>query len=246
MREITELIETQNKVNVKELASIFNVSEKTIRLDLNKLEKTGVLFRTHGGAIKRSFVLDDQLFGGVKKYEQHIKQKQEIAQKALSLIKENYTICLDSGSTTFEIAKLLGDFPVSVITHDLNIITELARKENVELLIVGGLLSKNDMIIFSEESAKFIHKQTANIAFIGTSFVSCNNGYTLFKRADKEIKKAYMQISDNVYCVVDSSKFEQKALTRLARVSEMPNLITDSCLDDELKALYTQNNFNII
>ncbi len=107
-------------------------------------------------------------------------------------------------------------------------------------------MSKNDMIIFSEESAKFIHKQTANIAFIGTSFVSCNNGYTLFKRADKEIKKAYMQISDNVYCVVDSSKFEQKALTRLARVSEMPNLITDSCLDDELKALYTQNNFNII
>lgn len=243
LKDITKLIENENKINVKELSTMFNVSEKTIRLDLNKLEQSGILFRTHGGAIKRSLVLD---MDSEKIRERHIDQKQEIARKSLSLIKENDTICLDSGSTTLEIAKLLGAFPISVITSDLRIINELVRKENIDILVIGGILSSNDFVISGEDSAKFICKQTADISFIGTSFVNCNNGYTLFKHGDKEVKRAYMQIADEVYCVADSSKFEQKALTKLATVAEMPNLITDSLLSEDLITLYSENGFHIL
>ena len=95
------------------------------------------------------------------------------------------------------------------------------------------------MIITGEESVKMIKKYSASIAFIGASCIN-EDGLTLFKRGEKDIKKAYMSISEKSYCIVDSSKFGHKAITKLASPTELPNIITDDSLDQEIKINYSK------
>ncbi len=245
---ITSYLENENKITVKELSERLNVSEKTIRLDLNRLENSGVLLRTHGGAVISSSSYNNPFFDLDGFHNNSPKEKQEIARKAVNLIMPYSVICLDDGSTTFEIARLLGEFPITVITHDLKIITELAQKPNVDVLVIGGFINRNNngqMIISGEESVKMIKKYSANTAFIGASCIS-EDGLSLFKRGEKDIKKAYISISDKSYCVVDSSKFGHKAITKLSSPSELPDIICDSSLEPDVKEKYSNLGYRII
>ena len=118
--KILDLIREDGHAKVQELSRIFNVTDVTIRQDLEALEKLGYIQREHGGAFLKdvgSFAKTGKVFN-----QTHIEEKREIAQKAASFISEGECIILDSGSTTTEIAKLLTQYKeLTVITNALNI-----------------------------------------------------------------------------------------------------------------------------
>jgi DeoR family transcriptional regulator of aga operon len=139
-RRILELLETQERVTVEDLADQFDVSRVTIRGDLDELAHRGTLVRSHGGAIRRLDQADVRL--SVKETLHH-REKVRIAHAAARLIAENDTIILDSGTTTAEIAnqmKGLNLRAVTVITNGLNIAMQLAGLPHVRVIMIGGVL----------------------------------------------------------------------------------------------------------
>ena len=245
---ILELVQNEGEITVEELSQKFKVTPKTIRLDLTKLEDAGVIRRTFGGVIgiqsKKNI-----LFPNYHYNERKIIEKKAIATKALKLIKPNSTICLDDGSTTLELAKILGDFPVNVITHDINIINELGNKPNIHLVIIGGIVEKSEignLIVRGEDAIKMIKRFSADICFIGTSCVDFKNGYTIYQLGYKEIKRSYLSIAKKAICLADSDKFNQVGFTKFATPKEIKTIVTDDNLKIETLNLYKQKGFNII
>ena len=135
--KILDLIREDGHAKVQELSRIFNVTDVTIRQDLEALEKLGYIQREHGGAFLKdvgSFAKTGKVFN-----QNHIEEKREIARKAVSFIREGECIILDSGSTTTEIAKLLTQYKeLTVITNALNIALILGENPGITLIVTGG------------------------------------------------------------------------------------------------------------
>ena len=137
---IMGILKEEGMADVKTLSQRLEVTEKTVRLDLKELENQNFLERVHGGAVLKT----QELSLGYKDSSRRTSHlEQVIARRALTLIEENDVILLDDGSTTQEVAKLLGDFRVTVLTNDLLIVNELMYKPNITLYIIGGLVRRD-------------------------------------------------------------------------------------------------------
>ena len=241
LKEITEILKAEKNVSTTRLSSLLNVSEKTIRLDLGKLEKAAILVRTHGGA---SYIGETNNLFPTEGYSAlSTKEKEKIALKALELIHPGDIIIIDDGSTTYEIAKLLGDFPVTVITQDLTVINELASKPNVNLITFGGSIRNTafSKIFTSEDAVQSIKKVRVNKVFLGTATVNTENGLMLYQYGDEVLKKAFIDVANEVICLCLSTKFDKTSFFSFAKLDEIDYLITDSKIDRSLIPKYVAN-----
>ncbi|MEA5058507.1 MAG: DeoR/GlpR family DNA-binding transcription regulator [Candidatus Pelethousia sp.] len=231
---IMNLLKKETVVSVKDLSASLGVTEKTIRLDLELLEKANMLRRIHGGAMQLEQPSTAPLTNmGFRNRCLH--EKAMIAGKAKSLLKENDVILLDDGSTTLALAKLLGDFRITVLTNDILIVNELMYKTNVSLYVIGGSLKRDgeSFVINGEDAIQFIKKYRVNKYFMGLSTIDLENGLMIYYYGDRSTKRAFMAASNQVVCLVDSSKFNHTAFTRIANVDEIHTIITDSKISPE-------------
>lgn len=145
-------------------------------------------------------------------------------------------ILLDDGSTTQELANLLGDFRVTVLTNDLLIVNELMYKPNVTLYIIGGLVRRDSdsYIVTGEDAIQFLKKYRVSKLFLGTSTVDTKEGLMIFNYGDNFTKRAFIDAADQVICLADSSKFERTAFTKVARLDDVDTFVTDSGLDQDV------------
>ncbi len=160
-KDILNLIQEDGHAKVQKLARIFNVSEVTIRQDLEVLEQMGYIQREHGGAFLKDvgdFAKNFKLFN-----QGHMEEKQELAKKAVKLINEGDCIILDSGSTTTELAKLLVNYHnLTVATNALNIALLLGENPGINLIVSGGEFKAPTLSLSGEMAAgtfKNIHVQ---------------------------------------------------------------------------------------
>ena len=248
LNKILELVKNSDEISVEYLADLLNVTSKTIRLDLTKLEDAGVIRRTYGGVIAIQ-PKGDVLYPTTSYKGRMASEKKEIAKKALQLIKPYSTICLDDGSTTLELARMLGEFPLNVITHDISIVTELGNKPNIHLVVVGGIVTKSEiggLIVHGDDAVKMIKRYNADLAFLGTACVDFKAGYSIYQLGHKDVKRAYISISSKSICLADSNKFGQIGFTKFASPSEIKAIITDNSIKKEVSNLYTRKGFVIL
>ena len=132
---IMGILKDEGMVDVKTLSQRLEVTEKTVRLDLKELENQNLVERVHGGAVLKIQTMSLSSRKSSRRLS-HLEQKQRIARRALTLIREDDVILLDDGSTTQELANLLGDFRVTVLTNDLLIVNELMYKPNVTPILI--------------------------------------------------------------------------------------------------------------
>lgn len=236
----------QNKfATVEELAQKMEVSPMTIRRDLNFLCEQGQVERCHGGAQLPQNLISEMDFN--VKEAQHREEKMKIARKALSLVRENDTIYLDSGTTTCELAKLLCNFDkkVFVVTNDLNIAMILSDS-NVELTIVGGDVQKKTRSIFGHASEQFLRQYRFSKAFMGGS--SIDGQFNLYSPTyDKAyLKKVIMELSNQSYLLVDSSKFGSQSMCLVGNIGGFDGVITDKQFSKEEKDKLNELNAHVI
>ncbi|ANS75249.1 DeoR family transcriptional regulator [Paenibacillus yonginensis] len=228
--KIMELLLTEQEVTVTRLSDLLQVTGKTIREDLSKLEEQGLLHRVHGGAV----LANNDQFGILPVKEplvKHAGEKSKIADKALQMIQSGDVIALDGGSTTLEIARRLDDLPVTIITNDVHIISELAAKENVRLVVPGGYRVRN--MLAGPEAVAYIRKLNIQKAFISSTAVHTEYGLSVFTGELIDFKRALIETARECYAVVDHFKFGQSALRTFARLNEITALITDPGLSAE-------------
>lgn len=238
---IMTILKDRGFVRVDDLAQILNVSDMTIRRDLDHCQERGILQRCHGGALMNRPELSFKDKSG-KNHE----IKKIIAQKAASFVEEGMTVFLDAGTTTYEIARLIRDIPrLTIVTDDVHIMYFLLNS-SVELICIGGVTHKKTGCTlgrFSEQMAEQMH---FDISFIGTNVVDedfCAMTPTLEKMF---FKRMVLRHSGLCYLVADHSKFNKKALYLIDNLEMFSGVITDYAFDDNEQKLLSEKKITII
>ncbi len=228
-RRIVELVEREGSVRVSELSELFQVTEETIRRDLDKLESEGKVLRTHGGAVRNE---EPGLEIPVSEREiERIEQKRKIAEKAMEWIEVGDQIMLDASTTAWQMAKILPDIPLTVVTNSVKVVMELAGKDNIQVISVGGNLAVRSLSFvgpLAERSLDSYH--------VGKLFMSCGGchleyGISETTEEQARVKAKMIANSDELILLVDSSKFQKRAFTKIAPVRVADMLITDAEAD---------------
>lgn len=244
--KIEELIQKDKSVLVPELAKLFDVTTETIRGDLEKLEKQGVLVRTYGGAtlVEGSEsdipVLDREVI--------NFEGKQRIGKAAAKLIKDGETVFLDASTSSLHIARNIKDKrSVTVITNSERIINELATCENIKVISTGGLLSARNMSYIGRIVEKTIRESYfANKVFFSCRGATLARGITESNEAEAEIKKAMIDCAESVFFLCDHTKFGKLGVPVISNFSCIDSLITDTKMTDEWRKMLAENDINLI
>lgn len=232
-KSILHQINENGQVLVHDLSAEFEVSEVTIRNDLEQLEKKNMLIRARGGAIKTE--------GGVgidyrlsEKDKLNIEEKTRIGKKAAQLIKEHDTIIIDSGTTTMEVARNLSQLnDITVICNALNIISHLIQLKNLNLIIPGGYLRKNSLSLVGPLAEKNLMNLYVDKVFIGVDGFDTKHGIYTPNIEEAYFNEIMIKISKEVIVVCDSSKFLRRSLAYICSVDKIHCVITDNGIHDE-------------
>ena len=238
---ILELIQEQGRVLVGELSNDLNVSQITIRKDLDHLQAKGLVQRSHGGAlrIQPSALVDPAL---QEKRQRNFDEKQRIAGAAVKMIKEGQCIILDSGTTTTAIAAGLKQFKqLTIITNAINIAADLAGTD-LEVILVGGALRKNSLSLVGPLAEDNLEEMHADILFLGVDGFDLEIGFTTPNFLESRVNRAMVKAAKLVVAVCDSSKLNRRSLSRIGPLNSIHHLITDHKLpSDAAEALRAQN-----
>lgn len=245
-KRILEYIMQKPSVSVTELSEIFKVSTVTIRKDLRDLSEKGKVERTHGGAIcpnKSSYEETE-----AEKEFINIESKQEIAQKALKLVEEGSTIILDAGSTTQELAKLLVEEKlkgITVITYALNIAYTFRQSREYNLVMLGGQFRHGMMSFVGPYAIQMLQELHADKSFIGINGYTMEEGLTTPNPYEAEVKRNIVQRSKECILLADSEKYGNISMAKVADISEITALVTDSNLPEVARQELTERGVRI-
>ena len=243
--KILELLKEDGSAKVIQLSKIFKVSEVTIRQDLEKLEKDGLVKRAHGGAFLKE--VEDHVRSCELMNQANLDKKAVIGQQAAQLIEEGDAIILDSGSTTTEIAKnLIGRKNLTVITNALNIALILGAETGIDVIVTGGEFKPPTLSLTGQKSADFFHDIQVDKLFLATAGISLRSGLTYPSLSDIVVKKAMIDVAETVYLVADSTKIGKGAFASLGALSLIDYIITDSDIGKEHLQLFRNHKIELI
>lgn len=244
--KIEELINENKSVLVTDLSKLFDVTPETIRGDLLKLEKQGVLVRTYGGATLASGSGSEL---GVKERDVvNAEAKHKIGIRAASMIKNGETIFLDASTSSLYLARSIKDKKgLTVITNSVNIIAELSDCDNIKLICTGGCLNMRNMSYIGRFAERMITQNfVANKFFFSCRGVTVSRGMVEVSEDEAEIKRAMMNASDSAVFLCDHSKLGKKGIPVIAPIEKIDTFITDIRLDGEWADALEENDIRII
>lgn len=245
--KILDELDAKGQVTVSELSNLFSISEVTIRNDLDHLEKQNMLIRARGGAIKIKFQRMGIDLSISDKQKEFLKEKQLIAKEAVKLIEDGDTIVLDSGTTTTEIAKNLGQFTnLTIITNALNIASILSEYEGVNIFMPGGSLRKKSLSLVGVLADENFEKFYCDKLFLGADGFDTTHGLSTPNSEEAHLNQVMMKIAKKVIVVADSRKFERRRFAFIGPVSHVDVVITDSGVTEEVKVRLEKNGVKVI
>jgi DeoR family transcriptional regulator of aga operon len=231
-QEIVRLTQQLGKVAVRELADRFAVSEVTIRSDLAVLDQKKLLVRSRGGALINS-ELSRELSLKEKRHC-YSALKQQLGAAAAGLIRDGDRVILDSGTTTQQVAAHLADHKdLIVMTNGLNIAMELAQKEDVEVMLTGGLLRKKSMSFYGNVAEKSLRDYNFNKLILGVDGFDLKAGLTTHFEKEASLNRLMCDIANEIIVVTDSSKFDQRAFHVICGSANIHSLVTDSGIPEQ-------------
>lgn len=220
---IIHQINIHNKVLSSDLSVQLNVSEDTIRRDLNELAESGKVLKVYGGALSKSFQYPFQE-GNVYAKE----AKKEIASKAISLIQSGMTILVGGGTSMIELARLVPkDIQCAFFTISPLVALELAEKENLEVFLLGGKLSRNTNVVSGSQVINELSDIKVDLCLLGTNSLSVEEGVTDSDWEVVQIKKAMIKSSQKLGVLSIVEKLNSNQKLRVCQLKDITYLITD-------------------
>lgn len=244
--EIERIIVQNKSVLVLELAKKFDVTTETIRGDLEKLEKQGILVRTYGGA---TLVEANEADMALTERETiNYEGKHRIGAYAARLIKDGETIFLDASTSSLHVAQSIKDKRgITVITNAQKIATELAGCENIRVISTGGLLTPKNMSYVGRVAEENIRKNYyANKFFFSCRGVTLHRGLMESNESEAEIKKAMLDCSESSILLCDHKKLGRLGVHVVADLNKIDYFITDVKLDEEWSDALGKIDINLI
>lgn len=217
--------------SVEELARHVRVSEATVRRDLEELGRQGLVSRTRGGAELAVRAAPEDM-PEWRRRVQHVEEKRRIGQAAAKLVEDGDVIFIEGGTTTLEVARALDRSKnVTVITDSIEVAWEVKDRENLTVILTGGILSRETLRLFGPTTYQALKELRARKLFLGVSGFSLEHGLCKLDLSSVPSVLAMMAACDEVIVVADSSKIGKTLLMSVAPVEAATTLVTDAGLD---------------
>jgi len=238
------MLETQPSLRTIELAKHFDVTDETIRRDLEFLDAENKLIRTHGGALRIEKRGTAQPM--TQRLQVNRSQKREIAQKALKYIKEGETIFLDASSTVLALAEALPDIPLTVITNAHDCIVPIMSKTKITLIATGGKLDRFSHSYAGASNWALVKKFSVDKAFFSCNGVDIERGASEVAEIQAEFKENVLPLCGERILLCDATKLGVRSTRFFAGIDVIDRVITDSAADpaflEKLEAAGVQVN----
>ena len=241
--KVQELFAKQEFVNFDDLCELFSASKSSIRRDLMDLEKRGILRRVHGGAISlqtRDEVMDFGRLSGSSHDE-----KTRIGRLAASLVEEGQTVILGGGSTVAEVAKSLGNKSIQIITNSIPVAQIFWDSKQVEVTLTGGYLYPRLGIQLGPICEKMLNSVSADLLIMGIRGIT-EAGLSDSNFLIVESIRAMIKVARKVIIVADHSKFGHDAMTHVASLSDVDQVVTDKGLTAESQQMLKEHDIQFL
>ena len=236
---------TDGKVIVSDLSVEFNVTEETIRRDLEKLDKEGLAKKTYGGAIVLETHGADLPFNVRKRVNANLKEN--IAQKIADLISDGDSIILDSSTTAISVTKYIKNREnLTLITNSVEILLELSDKSGWKILSTGGKLKNGSLALVGASAEQMIRDYHVHIAVCSSKGIDMNMGISDSNEEDASMKKAIFSSADRKILAIDSTKFNRRSFVKVFSVSDVDTVVTDEKPSDEWIEFFEKNQVELI
>lgn len=233
--KIEKMISENRSVLVVDLAKMFDVTTETIRGDLLKLEKQGVLVRTYGGATLAESNGAD--LGIAEREGINSEAKQRIAEFAAKMIRDGETIFLDSSTSAWHLAKCLKERKkLTVITNALKVVMELSDSQGINVICVGGILNSKNMSHTGKVAQTSIRDNYyANRCFCSCRGITMQCGLVDVSEEEAMVKEAMIENCSEVVFLCDHTKFGKVGQPKLVDFSKVDCIVTDMMLNEDWK-----------
>ncbi|MDF2512563.1 MAG: transcriptional regulator, DeoR family [Herbinix sp.] len=242
---IKQFVMNEKKVLVANLSTQFEVTEETIRRDLEKLESEGFLTRTYGGAILNS----ESSLEGIHFYKRtttNQEAKQAIAIKAVELLKNKATAAADSSSTVMEVLKLVkGNSELTLLTNSTEALRELSQSD-MTVVSTGGILNKSALSLQGAITKATIKNYIFDVVLLSCKGLNRDKGALDSNEAEAELKREMLKQSNEVVLLVDHTKFDKTAFLKLSDFEHIDYLVTDRKPSDDWIEFLKSKDVNLI
>ncbi|MDR1904698.1 MAG: DeoR/GlpR family DNA-binding transcription regulator [Treponema sp.] len=227
-QKIIEFVNAENRVNVDDLSRLFNVTQATVRRDLLALENRGLVYRAHGGAVKREQNSIWQMSSLQTRLRQHEEEKKRIALYISEIIHDGQSIMIDGGSTTTEAARVLcGKKNLLIVTNSLTIGEMFVESGNNKIILTGGELLKETYSLIGNATEHSLANYRCDAAIIGVSGIVPAEGCFSAIPQEAEVKNLMLRNSQKKIIITDSSKIGVHAFYQFCSMEYINLLITD-------------------
>ena len=224
---ILEKLQTEKRVVVSELSQLYDVSEETIRRDLEKLEKDGLATKSYGGAVINENINIDMPFN-VRK-NRNVVGKQKIAEIVASMVQDGEHIFLDASTTAVFVAKAIKSRErMTVITNSIEIIIELSDVSDWNIISTGGSLKEGYLALVGPKTEAAISSYYVDKAIVSCKALDTEKGIMDSVELFSAAKQAMLNSSRRRILAVDSSKFDTTAFSKLADIRMVDTVVTDA------------------
>jgi DeoR family transcriptional regulator of aga operon len=233
---IVALLREQNSVQIPALADLFGVSTQTLRKDLNFLDAKGVCTRSPGGALLRLGALSPTEEAIDVKRRRFADEKVRIGRAAAALIGAGESVLLDSGTTTLQVARHLNSAdPLVVVTNDVGIMNELAARERVQLVFLGGTLRRKNLSFYGTQTERALEGLHVDKLFLAADGFHTDKGITTHFEPEALLNRLMCRAASEIIVVADSSKFGRICLHKILEPQGIARVITDAGITHETR-----------
>ncbi|GAA1900320.1 DeoR/GlpR family DNA-binding transcription regulator [Lapillicoccus jejuensis] len=234
---IVSALRAGGAASVRELAQALDVSESTIRRDLELLDRNGELVRTYGGAVLTPRATVEPHGGSDVEgaFADHVDAgpKQRVAAAAAGLVHDGMVVVLDIGTTTPYVARLLHGRDVTVVTSNLAVFDELRDDEAVRLVLLGGVVRRNYRTLVGSLAELGLSQISADLVLLSCTGVRANGHVVDNMAVEAPIKQSMIAASDKVVLLATGSKFPGTGALRICSLGDVDTLVTESGAPDD-------------
>ncbi|MFJ7935391.1 DeoR/GlpR family DNA-binding transcription regulator [Sporosarcina sp. NPDC096371] len=243
-QKIIDLLTIKKVLKITELTEELHVSIETLRRDLTLLTSKGKIEKFYGGVKLVESKFEESTLA--ERMGSRLEEKEKIAKTCCNYINEGDCIYIDSGSTTYQIAKYIKHMnKLTVITNSILVINELLNS-NIELIIIGGKVRQYEQSVTAFEYLFNFNELNITKAFICASGITIEKGISDYSLEEAITRKKIIELSKEVYVAADSAKFEKDVTIGIAPLDKIDCIITDNGLKNELVKRYEAAGVRLI
>jgi DeoR family deoxyribose operon repressor len=245
IKVIQQALHDQKAIHLREMAALLEVSEMTLRRDLNRYPER---FHLLGGHITLAF--DPSEAADYKVSEQgtrHVEEKRRIGKLAASFIKPGDTVFFDCGTTVpFVVDFIPDELEFTAVCNSLNLLLKLQQKPNCTLVVCGGTFHRKNQVFEHRDEASVLDSLRLTWAFVSAAGVSHTYGVTCFNLNEVEVKQKVLRQAQNCMLLADHSKFDAVRTAHFATLEQFEVVVSDKKLPKAYRELITDRGAQVV